>query len=172
MSRKEDLKKKFDQLGQDAEGNFVYTGDLYTVSDRSRFAAVTAVLVLLAAAVIGSGCIDAEVAHNSFYVIIPYIGEVSALFVMLWNMFKLLAAAKGVRSYVLDKARENIPASSRILSAFAFAGLVLSVIYIIRNGTGNMVIQTILYPALKLASLLLSAALDSMFQKLDWRTVK
>lgn len=172
MSRKEDLRKKFDQLGQDEQGNYIYTGSLYAVSDRGKLAAAAAVMLLLAASVIGSGCIDAEVAHGSFYVIIPYIGEVSALFVLLWNMVKLLAAPGGVRSYVLDKAGENVPAASRVLSAFASAGLVLSIIYIVRSGTGEMPVQTVLYPALKLADLLLSMRMDTMFRKLDWQIIK
>ena len=139
--RKEKREAKLRDIMQDAQGNVVYTGDLYRISESSEAGGkqrqkmlLILGLVLLVLIVTGSGCIDADNAMGSFYVVLPYIGEVSALFGLVWNAVKILYPSDGVRTYVLEHSRSRIPAACRILSVFAVISFVLSLIYMIRNG--------------------------------------
>ena len=106
--RKKKREAKFRDIIQDTEGNIVYTGDLWRIADseeagsgRRQRITLIAVIVVIALAVIGSGFIDSKNAIGSFYVVLPYIGEVSALFGLVWNAVKVLlpfGVAHGVLS--------------------------------------------------------------------------
>lgn len=173
--RKEKQEAKFRDIMQDAQGNVVYTGELWRISEDGngpgRRAMLIAGLVLLAVTVIGSGCIDAKNAMGAFYVVLPYIGEVSALFGLAWNAVKIQFPGKGVRTYDLQHASERIPAACRLLTIFALAGLVLSVLYLILNGTGGKMTDGIAYLMLKAASAAIAEWYRSSFKSATWTKI-
>ena len=158
-TRKEKREARFKDIIQDAQGNVVYTGDLWRIADneqagsgsRQRWVLI-GVLAALGLTVIGSGCIDARNAMGSFYVVLPYIGEVSALFGLAWNAVKVLAPSEGVRTFTLEHVRGRIPGACRILTVFALAGLLFSAIYMVRYGAGDKTADGIAYLMLKLAA--------------------
>ena len=103
--RKRKREAKFRDIMQDAQGNVIYTGDLWRIADSKEAGSgakqrnvLIAVLFVLALTVIGSGYIDAQNAMGSVYVILPYIGEVSALFGLLWNAAKVIVPSEGVKT--------------------------------------------------------------------------
>ena len=176
--RKKKREAKFRDIMQDAGGNVVYTGELWRIADskeagsgnRQRVILII-VLAVIALAVIGSGCIDAKNAMGSFYVVLPYIGEVSALFGLLWNAVKVLLPSEGVRTYTLEHARPRIPGACRILTVFALAGLLFSGIYMIRYGADSKTMDGIAYLMLKLAAAVLAEWYLRRFRATEWEII-
>ena len=178
----EDRKKKreaqFRDIMQDAEGKVVYTGDLWRIADSSEAGSgsrqritLIAVLIVISLAVIGSGCIDAKNAVGSFYVVLPYIGEVSALFGLLWNAVKVLLPSNGVKTFALEHARPMIPGACRVLTVFALAGLLFSGIYMIRHGAGDKTLDGIAYLMLKAAAAALAEWFCRRFNATEWEKI-
>lgn len=162
--------EKYKDFYVDTEGKAIYTGESFMISgeEPSKLRAVLATMVvLLAAAVIGSGCIDARSAMGAFYVILPYIGEVSALFALAWHSAKVLSKAE-IRSYVLDSARKTIPGASRVLTVFAGFGAIASIVYLARYGAGDEVLKSFAYISLKVAAAIMSEIYGKTFGKIQW----
>ena len=170
MSKKERQKERLRDIHQDTEGNLIYTGEIYTVTGdvnafRCRF---TAGQVIILAMVISSGCIDAAGANNSFYVILPYIGEAIAVFILAWNSVRTIYAADRIRRYTLDACRTRIPGACRMLAIFAAAGMILSIVYMARNGMGNQPMKAVMYPVLKLVTTVAAEIYKKYYNGLEW----
>ena len=167
-SRRDREKARLRDIRQDEHGNMVYTGELVRADNEGSRIRLMTVLAVLAAAVIGSGCIDAAGAAGSFYVIFPYIGEVSALFVLLWNSVKVLSGGTRVRRYVIDTAAGRIQGACRILTVFALAGLLMSGLYLARNGAGGEAVKSAMYLVLKLAAAAMSELCRRIYSGISW----
>lgn len=173
--RRNRQKEKFRDIGHDEQGNAIYTGDLHRIAGdmaSSRTCRIRLIIcaLVLAAVVISSGCIDSAGAMGSFYVILPYIGEVSALFALLWSSAKLLWTGQ-IRTFALKNSGEKIQGECRILTFFAILGLAFSAVYISRNGMGEDMFKNILYLVLKLAAALISEYYRKSFTSVEWETV-
>lgn len=173
--RKERNEAKLKEILQDAQGNLVYTGKLWCIEDskeagsgKKQRALLIVGAVFLAVVVVGSGCIDAKNAMGAFYVVLPYIGEVSAMFAVFWSMAQITYTSEGIRTYVLEKAKARIPAACRILTISALIGLLCSSIYLIRNGAGDKTAEGIAYLMLKIAAAALSEWYRRLFKSTDW----
>lgn len=151
----------------------VYTGEIFRIEGDHRGVRLRLALGLAAllAAVIASGCIDAAGTTNTFYVILPYIGEVSALFALCWNGVKIIFGADGVRKYVYDSVSRNIPGACRILTIFALFGLLASGIYLISNGFGGKSVKSILYLVLKTLTAVISECFGRYYRSIRWEKV-
>lgn len=155
---------------RDAEGNIIYTGKLCSVSgDRpgSRRMSAGAVLLLTAAAVVGSGCIDAPNASGAAYVVFPYIGEMCSLFALGWYSAKLLAPLR-VRKYVYDSAAKALPGAERMLTVFALTGAAASGFYLAKHGAGGQNAAAAAYIILKLAAALLAETFIRLYRQMQW----
>ena len=174
-SRRERREARLREIMQDASGNVVYTGDLWKIADSEKAGNGTkqriiliACLAALTAIVVGSGCIDAMNARGSFFVVLPYIGEVSALFGLAWSAVKVLAPSDGVRTYNLEYARPRIAGASRILTVFALTGLLFSAVYMIRHGAGDRTADGMAYLMLKAAAAALAEWYARRFASVNW----
>ena len=173
--KREPREARLKDIMQDVSGNVVYTGELWQISgadSRRQMTMLWAGLIVLILTVVGSGCIDAKNAMGAFYVVLPYIGEVSALFGLAWNAVKLLFPSEGVRTYVLDHVKPRIPGACRILTIFASAGLILSALYMVLNGTGDDLADGIAYLMLKFAAAVLSEWYRRLFISIQWEAIK
>lgn len=174
--RRERREAKLRDIMQDAQGNVIYTGELWRVAEDAgtqgpgRRTMLIAGTALLLATVIGSGCIDAKNAMGAFYVVLPYIGEVSALFGLVWNAVKVLGRRE-VKTYDLTNASERIPAACRLLVVFALAGFALSALYMALNGAGGDIADGAAYLMLKLASAAIAAWYRRLFRAAAWEKV-
>ena len=174
--RKRKREAKFRDIMQDAQGNVIYTGDLWRIADSKEAGSgakqrnvLIVVLFVLALTVIGSGYIDAQNAMGSVYVILPYIGEVSALFGLLWNAAKVIVPSEGVKTYSLEHARPRIPGACRILTVFALMGLLFSAIFLFRHGAGeDKTADGIAYLMLKLSAAALAEWYGRRFRATEW----
>ena len=167
ISRRE---KKLRDIRLDERGSAVYTGAICRIAgDGGRVRRHLAMgLLALAAAVIGSGCIDAAGATNSFYVILPFLGEVCALFALCWNAVKVIAGRDGVRAYVHEAAEKTIPGACRILTVFALFGLAASGYYLLRNGMDGQSAKSVAYLVLKVLAAAGAERYARAWRALDW----
>ena len=174
--KKEQREERLREITQDSSGRMIYTGELWRIADsggpgsalRQRMLLIAG-LGVLALIVLGSGCIDAKNAMGAFYVVLPYIGEVSALFGLAWNAVKLIRAGE-VRTYTLEHAKPRIPGACRILSIFAAAGFVLSALYIVLHGKGDKPADGMAYLLLKLAAAIIAEWYRRLFITTEWET--
>ena len=171
ISRRE---KKLRDIQYDDRGSAVYTGAIYRIAgDGGRIRRYLALgLAGLFAAVIGSGCIDAAGATNSFYVILPFLGEVCALFARCWNAVKVIAGRDGVRAYVHEAAEKILPGACRILTVFALFGLAASVFYLLKNGMGGQSAKSLAYLVLKVLAAAGAERYARAWRGLSWETVQ
>lgn len=176
--RKERREERLREITQDSSGKVVYTEELWRIADsggpgsalRQRMLLIAG-LGTLALIVLGSGCIDAKNAMGAFYVVLPFIGEVSALFGLAWNAVKVIRSGEGIRTYVLEHAKPRIPGACRILTVFAAAGFLLSVLYIVLNGMGEKPADGAAYLLLKLAAAVIAEWYRRLFLSTEWEAV-
>ena len=158
---------------REQEGSYQYTGDSYRLCkgpDQKGHPLwrLTVCCILTALPVICSGCIDADAANGTFYVILPFVGEVSCLFLLIWNYIRLVYSKDKMRAYVLDHIRSRIPGAAAVLSLCSMAGLALSLSYLIRNGSGGRLRESILYMICKAAAAVFALGCRRAFRKLTW----
>ena len=148
MSRRE---RRLQDIHINEAGEAVYTGRMLRISGNGGRTRLYLALGLagLAAVVIGSGCIDAPGTTNTFYVILPFLGEVCALFALAWQAVKVIAGREGVRAYVHEAADKTVPGACRVLSVFALFGLAAALCYLLRSGAG-MSAKAVAYLVLKI----------------------
>lgn len=172
MSRASRRNEKLADIVQDASGNPVYVGALFRLAgdDRGQKLRFGAILAALAACVIGSGCIDAAGANNAFYVILPLIGEVSALFVLCWNAVKVLSADK-LRKYTHASVEKAVPGACRVLTVFALFGLIASVSHLLRFGLGVQPVKSVAYPVLKILAAALAERCGRFYRAMEWEQI-
>lgn len=195
---------------RDEKGNLAYTGDVYQICTAREISSPwngseageaetdaeseagsgtgTAYLRLIIRALIpgvlsiGSGCIGGAGSTHSFYVILPYIGEICALFAMYWSLARLLAEKNRIRAFILEKNQPRIAGASRILSLCAIAGLAAGIIYLTQHGsadadmTGQVLSAGIItadpaYLVLKALTAASSAWFGNYFRSVKWNTV-
>ena len=172
MAGSDGRNRKLRDMQQREDGSFEYAGAHYRPVPGKNGGSVRAVLaaglLLTGAIVISSGCINAAGASDSFYVIMPFIGEVCALFAITWSMIKLLFAGNSIREYVLESAKPRITAGAYILTAFACMGFALSVVYLFNNGMGGQPVKSVLYPCLKLAAAAAAYNYGRYFAGIKW----
>ncbi len=153
-----------------AGGEYVYTGSVYHLAgngarDRRLLAALS---FLSAAVVIGSGCVNAAGLSNTYYVILPYIGEAAAAFALCWNTVRLLAAGKQVKAYVRTALEKYLPPAALAMIVCSAAGLIASPVFLILNGTEGKPFLCGLYLILKAVDLTLGLLTRRHIRSLTW----
>ena len=158
---------------KDDEGGYTYAGKRYTVDRHYAFYGdvyrrLLIGAIVMAASVIGSGLIDAAGATGAFYVIIPFIGEVAAIFAIFWYVVKLMSQGEEVREYAFKKINTGIPAGAAVLMFFAVTGLVMSAFYIATHGFEGKVLKCVLYLALKTITGFLAFEYKKYYNTVQW----
>ena len=176
MAKSPKRKEYLNEYKQDENGSFSYSGKYYRLyGDAGEVRKIKIILILgviaMAAPIVGSGCIDAAGATGAYYVVIPMIGEFITLFVIGWNVVKLLAQGEKVKGYVLDQVESKVPPACIMLMAFAIAGACFAALYITFNGFGGKPIKCFLYLILKIATACIAFLFKKYYNNLDWRIV-
>ena len=129
-------RKKILQNIQEKDGTYQYTGESFRLKTPITTLVICCILTFLL--VVISGTLDTAAAFGAFYVILPYVGEVSALFMLVWNSVSLFYNKDNMRSYILDHVRSRIPGAATVLSLCAMLGMVCSMFYLFRYGSGAL----------------------------------
>ena len=158
---------------QGSDGKYSYGGKSYSMacSDQERKKTclnLVLLAVLLLASVVASGLSDARCAIGSFYVIIPFIGEVSALFALAWYLVKLLMEGKEIRGYIFETANNRIPPSCIIMIFFSALAFGTSALYLAFNGFGGEALKSMLYLALKVLNGVLAFCIKKYYNTIQW----
>ena len=165
---KNPLKKEYLNLYKEsAGGGYEFTGTYYRFEGehfQKRFVLLSAVLAAIGALMVASGCLNAGGMRNSFYVIIPYIGEISACFALAWNAFKLLTKGERVKDYVYKTAYPRLPRIALAVAIFAGISFVCSLVFILLHGAEGGIVGCVLYLVLKVL-IALAAILFRIFIK-------
>ena len=155
------------------EGKYEYQGKscVFAGSDEEKRKAYLFLWITLTALTLSSvlsGCISGAGITNTFYVIIPYLLEICALFALAWNHIKLLVRRGEIKSYIYKSAHPKIPPSAALVAFFAIAGCLLSLVFSITTGFKDGVFKAVLYLVLKLASAGIAVIYRNKFLKLEW----
>ncbi len=162
-------RKYLDDFKKAPGGDYVYTGQIFVISVPKHAAAtLTALSAAAAAAVIGSGCVNAAGMNNSFYVIIPYILEVCVVFALCRQTAKLSFAGREIRAYIKDSAEKYLPAAAVGLIASAAISAAASGVFLILNGAGGKPLPCAVYLALKAVETGLGITLFRFIKKITW----
>ena len=154
---------------KNAAGEYVYTGRVYVLGGGKRYRLTLSALTFGAAAVaVGSGCINAAGLSNTFYVILPYIGEIAAVFVLCWNTVRLLTAGQQVKAHVRDALDKYLPPAALALIVCAAAGLIASPVFLILNGAEGKPFLCALYLVLKAVALTLGILARRHIRVIRW----
>ncbi len=140
------------EFTSNAQGEYVYTGDHYRLDGdvKKTNLSLSLLFCLSLLCVIGSGFVNAAGLSNTFYVIIPYVGEVASLFSLGWNTLRLVKSGARIRAYVYFAVKRRIPGSALSAVIFALAGLLCSAVFMILNGTEGKPLLCGVYLAVKL----------------------
>lgn len=154
-------------------GKYEYQGKHYVFAgsgeeQKKAYLTLWLLYAALAAVLIGSGFISAGGMRNTFYVIIPYIGELCALFALSWNHVKLLTKWDEIREYVYNQAHPKIPTACAICAAFCIVSFALSLIYSILSGFEGGAAMCVVYLVLKAACTALLLFYRNYFIKVEW----
>ena len=165
--------KRILQSFHEKDGRYQYTGDSFRLMKNeeqkvSPLTRLTIYCILAFLVVVYSGTLDTAAAFGAFYVILPYVGEVSALFMLVWNFIRLVYSKDNMRSYILDHIRARIPGAAAVLSVCALVGIVCSLFYLFQHGTGGQQAASILYLICKGLTVLFALGCRETFRKLDW----
>ena len=136
-------------------GEYIYDGALYACQGgadgiralQRRVWAAGALLVL--AAVLG-GCIPAPGMQDRFYVILPYLGEVTASLAAGWALIRLGRSWTAVREYVYERTVPALPRRTMAAAVFALLGAAAEGVHLVLSGAGGQMFFAVLYFLLKL----------------------
>ena len=171
-------KERLKYIKQTDDGSFAYHGSHYRIvqsgSGEDQADTQKALTGLVAAAlaagvfVIASGFIDAAGANRAFYVILPFLGEVICMFVIWWELVKLVYGKGKLREPEYKSLKSRLTGAPKLLAAFSLVGLAASAVYISRYGLGDSAVKTIAYPVLKALAGGAALMLAKTFAASEW----
>ena len=133
-------KAHLDQHIRDAQGEYHYVGDWYAVSGGWRALLPFAVWsVLTTGAVIAAGCVDFPGLRNTWYVILPYLAAICALFAFWWNAGRILSGGGRLKTFAWEKSKDLIAPLAGLMIGFLALLCVTSGIYLIRHESTHAV---------------------------------
>ena len=155
---------------KDSQGNYIYSGQVYRIkSDGKKIRFILLLLLLLSVfPVIAAGFTTAGGMKDTFYVIIPYILEISCAFGLSWNILRLIMSGDSIKEYILSSVSKFLPAFSYGLSIFAFISIVCIAVFFVIGDTEGFSIFSIALIACKIVSLLSSLLLNRFFNKISF----
>ncbi len=157
-------------------GEYIYDGALYACQSdpdtqkksRRRLWGCTALLLLAA---LLSGSIPAPGMQNCFYVILPFLGELIAAVSVVWAVVKLGRDWSAVREYVYERTVPALPGRALCVAAFAVAGILCELLYVILSGHGGQLFYAFLFVILKVISLICALTIRRKLKSLNWAKV-
>ena len=156
----------------DVSGQYVYTGAVYRYVGRiprRLYLARSGVWAgLLAVAVVIPGILEAPAMLHSFYVILPYIGEVIAAALTVWAVVRLILHSPELRAYVYRGAVESLPARLWATVGCAAAGAAGNGVFLLLNGFCGKPLLSLLVPVCQGAAIAAALLLRRTMRGGEW----
>lgn len=142
-------------------GRFVYRGVTYRFEGspferRRRYASIALLSSLSLAASIAAGCIPSAGMDDCFYMLIPWVLQLTAGILLFVATARLLLSGDPIRAYAYEKSVLLLPARGMISAISALPCLLASALYLILNGFEGKVPATLLYLFLSAVTAVLS----------------
>lgn len=107
-----------------ATGEYVYTGAHYTQAPgrltwKQAMARRWAMGLAMAALVVLSGCIPVPGMTNTFYVLLPYAGELVSVCSLVWAVGRMAAGGERLREYVYEETVLRLPVRTVLAAVFS-----------------------------------------------------
>ena len=157
-------------------GEYVYDGALYAcqsddAKQRRSKRAVWGMAAILTVAVAAGGCIPAPGMQNSFYVILPFLGELIAAVSTAWAVFRLGSDWSAVREYVYERTVPVLPRRALAAAILAFLGILCECVHLALAGHGGRLFYAVLYLIFKVLSILCALTIRRAMQRTNWSKV-
>lgn len=167
--RRQRRKAHLDQHVRDVNGDYRYVGDWYRLRGGKGALAPFAGAVLLAgASILLAGCITAAGLKNTWYVIFPYVLEVSLLFALVWQSVRLTKGLGRVKAYHFESASPLIPPLGAALAGAAALTAACSVVFLLRQGAEGGLMACAAWFLLKALTVLSALSARAQWRRLVW----
>ncbi|MBR6530385.1 MAG: hypothetical protein IKT43_03120 [Clostridia bacterium] len=151
------------------DGTYSYEGVHY-----KREGSLTSTLLFsvgAAIAAIVSGLIPFEPMLNTFYVILPFLGEIICSVCLVWNVSRAVSHRETLREYIYKKSVVRVHPFCIALTVFSSLCVVTSVIFLTLYGVSN-VLWTALFLLCTLISLACGVYCAKAVKKITWQKVE
>ena len=156
------------------DGSYGYHGAVYAYDgpEKSRKAFLLALWLLaalVAGAVIFAGCIPAPGMDNCFYVLLPYLGEVTAAGSLVWGLSRMTAGGDPLRAYVFEATVEKLPRRAAATMIFAGIGAIGCIIFLLCQVFAGPIWTIIGFFGLKLLVIVSAFMIKCKMVSAKWR---
>lgn len=149
-SPKKKQKAYLDDFHRSLSGEYIYCGVTYTFEGtrKQRFCLYFRLLALslvMAVAGVVTGCIRAPGALNCFYVLGPYLVSFVASGYLIWGLCRMWHGGSPLREYVYQATLDQFRSRGILTAVSAGCAVVGEIVYVIRNGIGDLMSGMILF---------------------------
>ena len=109
--------------------------------------------------------------QGSFYVILPFLGELIAAVSTAWAIFKLGSDWNAVREYVYERTVPALPRRALTAAILAFLGILCESVHLALAGHGGKLFYAVLYLVLKVLSILCALTMRRAMLRTNWSKV-
>lgn len=157
-------------------GEYIYGGTLYAcqadagvLRAAQRRVWIAGGLLVLSAAL--GGCIPAPGMQNHFYVILPYLGELTSSLTVGWALVKLGRDWTAVREYIYERTVPALPRRAAAAAVFALLGVFAEAVHLALSATRGQTLFAVLYFLLKLLAALCALFIRREILQTNWAKV-
>ena len=156
-------------------GEYVYEGELYALEDKPQHAAKKkkfwVLTALLTAVSVAGGCLPAPGMSNCFYVILPYLGELTCSLLVAWVAVRLGTNCSAVREYVYERSVPVLPRRAAAAAVFAALGAVAEIVFLAVAAEERHLPWGAVYLLLKAVGVFAAGEIRRLFLASNWGKV-
>lgn len=155
-------------------GEYAYKGYVYVYQgdwkqNRKQFWGLCAAL---AALVIAAGLIPSGGMINTFYVILPFVGELITAALFLYAVYRFTSRDERIRSYIFEKTYDRFNGYFLFLFIFSVMSIAGEIIHLIFTRPLERVGMTLVFIAIQFLVFGITAALNRHVQAMKFVKVK
>lgn len=166
-----------DAFEKNAQGNYVYAGELYywqgVETDRRR---QMRLLWLLSVVLLGSAalslCVTAPGTLNCAYVLVPCAGSFLGAISVCRGLYRLSAGKNPLRAYIYNASVKQIPIRALCTCAGAAISIAGEIIYVLSNGTEEKRTGFLVFLLLEGIIFMTSLSVERRIVKMRWKLQK
>lgn len=166
-----------DAFEKNAQGSYVYTGELYFwqggETDRRH---KMRILWLLSAALLSSAALSLGITApgtlNCAYVLIPCAGSFLGSISVCWGMYRMSAGGNPLRAYIYNASVKQIPIRALCTCAGAAISIAGEIIYVLSNGMEEKRTGFLLFLLLEGSTFVTSLSVRRCIVKTIWKLQK
>lgn len=157
---------------RDLNGNYIYGGDHYRLSPADSFGGLMRRLWAMGGGALLlsmlCGCIGAAGMQRTFYVLLPYVGELCGAVSLCWAVGSLGGEGPQVRDYVYKRTVLSLPARGLATAVLAGAAMAGEWLFLLLHGAEGRIWGTLGFQAFQGTILALCLLLRRTLGKSIW----